>query len=1100
MTQGQRLDTASRSQTVADLLHVEAGEGRPLLLLWAHSFFAGVAVVPLLAAGNALFLSQFSSDWLPHAYIASAGMSISAAWIYNRARRRLTTARLFRGLLFGLLACVLALRLGFRLTEASWPAFVLLGFSAVTNSLLNVEVWGVAGQLFTVRQGKRLFGLVGSGELMAMVLGGLATPLLVAWFGTENLLLVAAAGLGGCLLCLAIIEREQAGRLSRRAGGDAESGHTGIFALARNRYTLWVFLLAVVGVSATRLVDYAFLDQAHTRYHDEDELARLFGLFFGIANAVTLVVLTFITGPLLNRFGIATGMLLRRMALTACIVVTALVLFAFPSAEAVYWLALAAMMADLVLLSAISAPAFLILYQPLRPDRRLATQLAVESVIGPLASAAAAGSILLVNALGLGGPRAVALLTLAVLVCWRFVGRRTNQGYREALPEALEHRRLEGVSIPLEEGDMLEVLRQRLQSPRPHEVLYALDLLTSQSTVTPADLLGPLLEHPHPQVRLDVMQRIARDHLVELTDAVRNRLDVEEDPRTLAETLRCLAELEEAEAVDVLGVFLDHPDGPVAEAATVGLLRSGGIDGILIAGERLLSLERSQEAGERERAARILGNVGIRGFYRHLLDLLWDPDISVRRAALAAAGKLRNPRLWPAVIDNLAHVEFHTSAAQALIDAGAETIPALGEALGNPDAEVAFRIRVAEACGRIGGAEAIALLKVRMDTEDRRLRTAILHALDRADYRAVAGDRGNIDDILWQELGDAAWIMAAIVDVGIDGGDATDPLRRALEHRLRQIRGRCLQLLGFTGDAETLKRAAEQLDSDVADQRAYALEVLDTALSGDTRRYLMTLFEGVPATVALQQMSTSFPQRLLGRNQRLSLLITPGGHRFEPWIRACSVRAAILLGEVDLAADVAQRLDDDSRLVSETAAWALRTLSPSLWSEQEERITEQGLVPPDLMFWIESWKPGERPMFLTVEKVMVLRSVGVFADVPEEVLADLAGYLEEIEVGADERVYEKGAVGRTMYIIAEGRVHVHDEEHSFTELHTGEVFGELTTLDPEPHSASVTALADTRLLGLDRDALYELMSAHPTVLRGLIHILCRRLRAKGRRN
>jgi hypothetical protein len=35
-------------------------------------------------------------------------------------------------------------------------------------------------------------------------------------------------------------------------------------------------------------VDYAFLDQAHTRYHDEDELARLFGLFFGIANAVTL--------------------------------------------------------------------------------------------------------------------------------------------------------------------------------------------------------------------------------------------------------------------------------------------------------------------------------------------------------------------------------------------------------------------------------------------------------------------------------------------------------------------------------------------------------------------------------------------------------------------------------------------------------------------------------------------------------------------------------------------------------------------------------------------------------------------------------------------
>ncbi len=122
---------------------------------------------------------------------------------------------------------------------------------------------------------------------------------------------------------------------------------------------------------------------------------------------------------------------------------------------------------------------------------------------------------------------------------------------------------------------------------------------------------------------------------------------------------------------------------------------------------------------------------------------------------------------------------------------------------------------------------------------------------------------------------------------------------------------------------------------------------------------------------------------------------------------------------------------------------------------------------PDMMYWIESWKPGERPMFLTVEKVMVLRPVGVFSDVPEEVLAELASYLEEIEVAAEERVYEKGVIERTMYIVADGLVHVH-EDHAFAELGVGELFGELATLDPEQHSATVTALDDTRLLGLDR--------------------------------
>ena len=120
----------------------------------------------------------------------------------------------------------------------------------------------------------------------------------------------------------------------------------------------------------------------------------------------------------------------------------------------------------------------------------------------------------------------------------------------------------------------------------------------------------------------------------------------------------------------------------------------------------------------------------------------------------------------------------------------------------------------------------------------------------------------------------------------------------------------------------------------------------------------------------------------------------------------------------------------------------------------------------DMMYWIESWKPGERPMFLTVEKVMVLRPVGVFSDVPEEVLAELASYLEEIEVAAEEGVYEKSVIERMMYIVA-GLVHVH-EDHTFAELGVGELFGELTTLDPEQHSATVTALDDTRLLGLDR--------------------------------
>ncbi len=43
-----------------------------------------------------------------------------------------------------------------------------------------------------------------------------------------------------------------------------------------------------------------------------------------------------------------------------------------------------------------------------------------------------------------------------------------------------------------------------------------------------------------------------------------------------------------------------------------------------------------------------------------------------------------------------------------------------------------------------------------MDSEDRRLRSAIIDALDRADFKGSQAHRANIDDILWQELSDAA--------------------------------------------------------------------------------------------------------------------------------------------------------------------------------------------------------------------------------------------------------------------------------------------------------------------------------------------------------
>jgi CRP-like cAMP-binding protein len=133
-------------------------------------------------------------------------------------------------------------------------------------------------------------------------------------------------------------------------------------------------------------------------------------------------------------------------------------------------------------------------------------------------------------------------------------------------------------------------------------------------------------------------------------------------------------------------------------------------------------------------------------------------------------------------------------------------------------------------------------------------------------------------------------------------------------------------------------------------------------------------------------------------------------------------------------------------------------------------------------------------MLLTIEKVLILKTVNIFANIPEESLVEVASIINEVNFNDGEMIFEKGDIGKSMYIIVDGEVKVHDGDKIFATLKSRDVFGELAALDPEPRSASITATQDTLLFQLEQDALYELMSEYIDVAKGIIQVLCRRLR------
>lgn len=149
--------------------------------------------------------------------------------------------------------------------------------------------------------------------------------------------------------------------------------------------------------------------------------------------------------------------------------------------------------------------------------------------------------------------------------------------------------------------------------------------------------------------------------------------------------------------------------------------------------------------------------------------------------------------------------------------------------------------------------------------------------------------------------------------------------------------------------------------------------------------------------------------------------------------------------------------------------------------------------------WIEpaeSWKAPEEE---TVERLLVLRKVPLFAQMSLEQLVAIDERLEEVEYLSGEVVFEEGQLGAELYILLEGSVKIvkalgSDQELLLTRLEGVNYFGEMAILDDEPRSASVLVERNSRLLVLKGEQLKDLVEQMPEMAFEIIKVLTARIR------
>ena len=126
--------------------------------------------------------------------------------------------------------------------------------------------------------------------------------------------------------------------------------------------------------------------------------------------------------------------------------------------------------------------------------------------------------------------------------------------------------------------------------------------------------------------------------------------------------------------------------------------------------------------------------------------------------------------------------------------------------------------------------------------------------------------------------------------------------------------------------------------------------------------------------------------------------------------------------------------------------------------------------------------------------VQSLKAATIFAAVPIDVLASVATAVQEVELLEDEILFAQGDHGTCMYLIVSGLMRVHIGDQTVVELGAGETVGELAAVDPQPRSASVSAVDPATLYRIDQDVLDRLMTDHPVIMRAMLMLLARRLR------
>jgi len=326
-TSRPRSDAGPLERMLRPFAEVRAGEALDALLLMLSVFLLLTAYYilkvvrePLILAGGGAELKSYTS----------AGQAILLLFLvpaYGAFASRVNRIRLITGMtVFFIINLVIFYLLALARAPGLGVAFFL--WVGIFNLMVIAQFWSFANDVYTPEQGQRLFAIVGFGQTLGAILGGVVASRLIAPLGVYQLMLVAAGILVAYLVITRIVNQRMlrsASATGVRPAAEAPLDRRGGFELVlRDRYLLLIGLLLlvlnfvntngvylmgrVISQEAARLASAGAASGLAAGEFEKRFIGLFYADYFTWVNAVTAFVQLFLVSRVMQYFGVRVAL------------------------------------------------------------------------------------------------------------------------------------------------------------------------------------------------------------------------------------------------------------------------------------------------------------------------------------------------------------------------------------------------------------------------------------------------------------------------------------------------------------------------------------------------------------------------------------------------------------------------------------------------------------------------------------------------------------------------------------------------------------------------------------------------------------------------